>query len=324
MDHDFIGRSPAISTAVGFARRAAHSDVPVLIQGESGTGKELMARAVHQNSRRREHAFIAVNCATLSRDLLVSELFGHERGAFTGADQKQTGKFERADGGTLFLDEIGDMDISVQPKLLRALEQREFERLGGRETISVNVRLIAATNKDLESACRDGEFREDLYYRLNVLRVTLPPLRERREDIPALIRDFISTFGTEIQPAVTGISPEAEAILYKYDWPGNVRQLRNVIHGAILMGSGEIIEVADLPPEILHSRTAAPCRASSLQAAADQAMRQCVIKAFATAGGNRQKVAGIVGCHPKSLPKLLDKLGLEHLKTRHKSARQPT
>ena len=320
MDHDFIGRSPAISTAVGFARRAARSDVPVLIQGESGTGKELMARAVHQNSRRRERAFIAVNCATLSRDLLVSELFGHERGAFTGADQKQTGKFERADGGTLFLDEIGDMDIAVQPKLLRALEQREFERLGGRETISVNVRLIAATNKDLESACRDGEFREDLYYRLNVLRVTLPPLRERREDIPALIRDFISAFGTEIQPAVTGICPEAEAILYKYDWPGNIRQLRNVIHGAILMGSGETIEVADLPPEILHSRTSAP--ASTLQAATDQAMRQCVIKAFAAAGGNRQKVAEIVGCHPKTLPKLLDKLGLEHLKFRHRS--QPT
>src|SRR5207253_2519950 len=170
--------------------------------------------------------------------------------------------FERADGGTLFLDEIGDMDLSIQPKLLRALEQREIERLGGRHPISVDVRLIAATNKDLARACLDGDFREDLYYRLNVLQVTLPPLRERREDIPELIRNFISQFGAEIQPAVTDISREAEAILCKYAWPGNVRQLRNVIHRAILMGSGEIIEVADLPPEILHSQTTAPGRAS--------------------------------------------------------------
>jgi len=223
LQHNFIGDSPAIAKALQFAGKAARSSAPVLIQGESGTGKGILARVIHQNGPRRQHRCVAVNCATLTGELLVSELFGHERGSFTGADRQKLGKFELADKGTLFLDEIGEMHTSVQPKLLRALEEGEIDRLGGRDSIVVDVRVIAATNRDLKSACKRGEFRRDLYYRLNVLPITIPPLRQRREDISALIRYFICKFGDETEPPVTGISPEAEAMLRRYDWPGNVR-----------------------------------------------------------------------------------------------------
>src|SRR5947199_3960506 len=200
LQHNFIGDSPAIAKALQFAGKAARSSAPVLIQGESGTGKEILARVIHQNGPRRQRRCVAVNCATLTGELLVSELFGHEKGSFTGADRQKLGKFELADKGTLFLDEIGDMDITIQPKLLRALEEGEIDRLGGRDSILVDVRVIAATNRDLKSACKRGEFRRDLYYRLNLRPITIPALRERRDDTPPLILYFTSKFGDQPEP----------------------------------------------------------------------------------------------------------------------------
>ena len=317
LQHNFIGDSPAIAKALQFAGKAARSSAPVLIQGESGTGKGILARVIHQNGPRRQHRCVAVNCATLTGELLVSELFGHERGSFTGADRQKLGKFELADKGTLFLDEIGEMHTSIQPKLLRALEEGEIDRLGGRDSIVVDVRVIAATNRDLKSACKRGEFRRDLYYRLNVLPITIPPLRDRREDISALIRYFISKFGDETEPPVTGISPEAEAMLRRYDWPGNVRELRNVIHRAILLGSGGIIRVQDLEGSLepdgdplLDEKT--------LDGAVLKAMRRCLLEAYEEAQGNREKMGRIIGRHPNNIPRLLEKFGLGHLKNEAK------
>ena len=317
LQHSFIGPSPAMAKALQFAARAARSNAPVLIQGESGTGKEILARVIHQNGPRRQRRCVAVNCATLTGELLVSELFGHEKGSFTGADRQKLGKFELADKGTLFLDEIGDMDITIQPKLLRALEEGEIDRLGGRDSILVDVRVIAATNRDLKSASKRGEFRRDLYYRLNILPITLPPLRERREDIPALIRYFISQFGDETEPPVTNISSEAEAMLCRYDWPGNVRELRNVIHGAILLGSGGIIRVGDLAGS-LESEGDPLLDEKTLDGAVRKAMRRCLREAFEEAHGNRDKMAQIIGRHPHNIPRLLEKFGLAHLRNEAK------
>ncbi len=288
-----------------------------MIQGESGTGKGILARVIHQNGPRRQHRCVAVNCATLTGELLVSELFGHERGSFTGADRQKLGKFELADKGTLFLDEIGEIHTSIQPKLLRALEEGEIDRLGGRDSIVVDVRVIAATNRDLKSACKRGEFRRDLYYRLNVLPITIPPLRERREDSPALIRYFICKFGDETEPPVTGISPEAEAMLRRYDWPGNVRELRNVIHRAILLGSGGIIRVEDLEGS-LEPDGAPLLDEKTLDGAVLKAMRRCLLEAYEEAQGNREKMGRIIGRHPNNIPRLLEKFGLGHLKNEAK------
>jgi len=313
LQHNFIGDSPALAKALQFAGKAARSSAPVLIHGESGTGKEILARAIHQNGPRRQHPCVAVNCATLTGELLVSELFGHERGSFTGADRQKLGKFELADKGTLFLDEIGEMHIPIQPKLLRALEEGEIDRLGGRDSIVVDVRVIAATNRDLRSASRRGEFRQDLYYRLNVLPITIPPLRERRQDIPALIRHFISRFGHETEPVVTGISSEAEAMLRRYDWPGNVRELRNVIHRVILLGSGGIIRVEDLEGS-LEPAGDPLLDEKTLDGALRKAMRRCLLEAYEEAQGNREKMGRIIGRHPNTIPRLLEKFGLGHLK----------
>src|SRR5438093_3729228 len=314
LQHNFIGDSPAMAKALQFAGKAARSRAPVLIQGESGTGKGILALVIHQNGPRRQHRCVAVNCATLTGELLVSELFGHEKGSFTGADRQKLGKFELADKGTLFLDEIGDMDITIQPKLLRALEEGEIDRLGGRDSILVDVRVIAATNRNLKSACKRGEFRRDLYYRLNILPITIPALRERREDIPSLIRYFISRFGDETEPPVTGISAEAEAMLRRYDWPGNVRELRNVIHRAILLGSGGIIGVGDLEGS-LESEGDPLLDEKTLDGAARKAMRRCLLEAFEEAHGNRDRMAEIIGRHPHNIPRLMEKFGLAHLRS---------
>src|SRR5439155_18500157 len=303
--------------ALQFAARAARSNAPVLIHGESGTGKEILARVIHQTGPRRHGSCVPVNCATLTGELLVSELFGHEKGSFTGADRQKLGKFELADKGTLFLDEIGDMDISIQPKLLRALEEGEIDRLGGRDSISVDVRVIAATNRDLKWASKHGEFRWDLYYRLNILSITLPPLRERREDISALIRHFISQFGDETEPPVTAISPEAETMLRRYDWPGNVRELRNVIHRAILLGSDGIIRVEDLEGS-LEPNGAPLLDENTLDGAVLKARRRCLLEAYEEAQGNREKMGRIMGRHPNNIPRLLEKFGLGHLKNEAK------
>jgi two-component system response regulator AtoC len=324
IQHGFIGSSPAMAKAIEFARKAARSDAPVLIQGESGTGKEILAQTIHRNSGRFGRPCLAVNCANLSAELLVSELFGHERGAFTGADRLKLGKFELANHGVLFLDEIGEMESGIQAKLLRALEQGEIERLGGGTPIKVDVRVIAATNRDLRAACKAGTFREDLYYRLNILPFKLPPLRERREDIPALVMHFIREFGEKTEVPVTAISLAAEELLCMQDWPGNVRQLRNVIQNAAVMGSENgIIEVEDLSLDLLAVDAApepginqqpAAEAADKLDAVAHQAVRRYVLQAYEDAKGNRTKLAQIIGRHPKHLPRLLDKLGLSHLK----------
>ncbi len=241
------GESPKMREAIETARKAAASKSTVLLLGESGTGKEVFARAIHNWSDRKHEPFIAINCVGLSKDLLESELFGHERGAFTGASQLKKGKLELAHGGTVFLDEVGDISAELQTKLLRFLQEREFERVGGTQPIRVDVRVVAATNRDLSSAIKEGRFREDLFYRLNVIPITLPPLRERREDILVLAKYFLSRFAAETKRQVTEIAREAEEKLLVYDWPGNVRELANVIERAVVLGQGADIVLSDLP-----------------------------------------------------------------------------
>jgi len=236
-----------MADAINTAARAAASRATILIRGESGTGKELMARAVHYASPRSKGPLVAINVAALPDTLLESELFGHERGAFTGADREHRGRFELADGGTLFLDEIGDLPKGTQVKLLRVLQEQAFERLGGTRTLRVDVRVIAATNRDLEAMAARGEFRDDLYYRLNVVSIELPPLRERREDIPGLVRHFLERLSAERTPPITEVSREAMDLLAKYEYPGNVRELENLIHRAVVLARGQTLTVADLP-----------------------------------------------------------------------------
>jgi len=245
-----IGSSPAMRGALDLAQRVADRNVTVLLLGESGTGKEVLARAIHQASRRREGGFVAVNCGAMPSALVENELFGHEKGAYTDAHASRSGRFEQADQGTLFLDEIGEMPLAAQPKLLRALEEGEISRLGGQETISVDVRLIVATNKDLEEEVRAGRFREDLYYRLNVFTVRIPPLRERVDDVPLLIEHFAQKYAPLLEVEWAGISAAALELLQSYSWPGNVRELENVLQAALLMANGCEIDLEDLPPSV--------------------------------------------------------------------------
>ena len=236
-----IGTSPKMQEIYKMIGQVAPSDVTILLRGESGTGKELLARAIYQHSLRSNQPFLPVNCAAIPDTLLESELFGHEKGAFTGATLRRIGKLEQCQGGTIFLDEIGDMSLSTQAKLLRVLQERSFERLGGRETIKVDIRFIVATNKDLEEAISNGNFREDLYYRLNVVSITIPPLRERKEDIPELVSYFIKRFNRELKKEIAGITPGAMEKITSYGWPGNVRQLENVLKRAMVLCQGEWI-----------------------------------------------------------------------------------
>jgi transcriptional regulator with PAS, ATPase and Fis domain len=294
-----IGESPAMGRVRTSIARAAQSDFNVLIEGESGTGKELVARSIHATGGRRERALISVNCARLPKELIESELFGHEKGAFTGAHELKIGKFEQAHQGTLFLDEMGEMDVSLQAKLLRAIEEGEIERLGGRKPVKVDIRLIAATNRNLKQAVAEGRFREDLYFRLKVLTIRTPPLRDRMEDIPALARHLISSFQNKGSRTVLGITNEAIKILLQYHWPGNVRELRNMIQSAITMGSSEYIEPQDFAelagfPEEL-----------TMQEAIQQVKRQYATKAVVAAKGNQTKAAQILDIHPRSLRRIL-------------------
>ncbi len=247
LDRGIIGSSPAMQQVYKIVGKTAPSDVTVLITGESGTGKELVARAIHYNSRRLGKPFIALNCAAIPRELLESELFGHEKGAFTGASERRLGKFEQAQGGTLFLDEIGDMPLELQAKLLRVLQEKEITRTGGNTTIPVDVRIVAATNQDITRKIADNEFREDLYYRLNVVPIQLPPLRERRDDIPLLANFFISRANSELGIQINGCTDEALRLLSNYDWPGNVRQMENTLFRAALLASDPILSPADFP-----------------------------------------------------------------------------
>jgi DNA-binding NtrC family response regulator len=241
-----IGTSPALERVLSVVRKVAKSNTTVLIRGETGTGKELIAGAIHHNSLRSARNFVRVNCAALQENLLESELFGHEKGAFTGADKQRIGRFEQADGGSLFLDEVGDMSPSTQAKILRVLQEHEFERLGGTRTLRVDVRLIAATNRSLAAMVAAGGFREDLYYRLNVVSVDMPPLRERKEDVPALADFFMRRFVGELKKKIEGVHPEAMKMLVRYNWPGNIRELENSIERAVLLTEGACIGPEDL------------------------------------------------------------------------------
>jgi DNA-binding NtrC family response regulator len=241
-----IGTSDPLKRVLGVVRKVAKSNTTVLIRGETGTGKELIAGAIHHNSHRAGRNFVKVNCAALPETLLESELFGHEKGAYTGADRQRIGRFEQADGGSLFLDEIGDMSAAIQAKILRVLQEHEFERLGGTRTQKVDVRLIAATHRDLSQMVASGQFREDLYYRLNVVSVEMPPLRERKEDIIALAMFFVKKFGAELKKKCDGLDPEAQKLLLRYNWPGNIRELENSIERAILMTESQFIGADDL------------------------------------------------------------------------------
>src|SRR6187431_3369026 len=241
-----VGASAALQHVLDIVKKVAKSNTTVLIRGETGTGKELIAGATHHNSLRNSRNFVKVNCAALQENLLESELFGHEKGAFTGADKQRIGRFEQADGGTLFLDEIGDMSPNTQAKILRVLQEHEFERLGGTRTQKVDVRLIAATNRDLSQMVASGQFREDLYYRLNVVSVEMPPLRERKEDIIALAMFFVKKFAGELKKKCDGLDPEAQKMLLRYNWPGNIRELENSIERALLMTESQFIGSEDL------------------------------------------------------------------------------
>ncbi|HEX7861567.1 MAG TPA: sigma-54 dependent transcriptional regulator [Verrucomicrobiae bacterium] len=248
-----VGRSEAMQKVFKLIGQLAASDATALITGESGTGKELVARAIYHHSRRNEKPFLAINCAAIPENLLESELFGHEKGAFTGANNQRVGKFEQCNGGTIFLDEIGDMTLPTQTKILRVLQNGTFERVGGNQSVKVDVRVIAATNKPLEKAVAAREFREDLFYRLNVVRIEIPPLRERKEDIRLLVNYFLKKFAQQQKIAPKSISPEALEFLDQHSWPGNVRELENVIQRAIVVTKGEVILPLDLPPGILQS-----------------------------------------------------------------------
>ena len=304
-----IGQSAKMKEAVETARKAATSKATVLLLGESGTGKEIFARAIHNWSERKNQPFVAINCVGLSRELLESELFGHERGSFTGADQLKKGKMELANGGTVFLDEIGDVSRELQTKLLRFLQEREFDRVGGVTAIRVDVRVVAATNRDLDVVVKEGRFREDLYHRLNVVPITLPPLRERREDIPALAHHFVQHFAKEVKRSLSAITDEALERLSAYDWPGNVRELANAMERAVVLAQGPEIAPHDLPARIVAAQPESRSEGASYRESMDAYRRQLVMRALAQSQGNRAAAARTLGLHEKYLLRLLKNLG---------------
>ena len=306
-----IGESKPMAEAVDTARKAAASSATVLLLGESGTGKEIFARAIHHWSERRSQPFVAINCVGLAKELLESELFGHERGAFTGADQLKKGKLELANGGTVFLDEIGDMSAELQTKLLRFLQEREFDRVGGRDPIRVDVRIVAATNRDLESAVKDNRFREDLYHRLNVIPITLPPLRERAEDIGPLAEHFLRRFAAESKKTFTTLADDALAKLTAYHWPGNVRELANVIERAVVLGGGATLTVNDLPNRIAAVEPVGRHDNPTYREAMESTRRTFVAQALAQSHGNRAAAAKALGLHEKYFLRLIKTLGIK-------------
>jgi DNA-binding NtrC family response regulator len=287
---DLVSKSPAMQRVLELAQVAARSNSTILVLGESGTGKEVVARAIHAESGRGEGPFVAVSCAALTETLLESELFGHEKGAFTGAVARRKGKFEMAHGGTLFLDEVGDISPKLQLDLLRALEDRRFHRVGGSEPIEVDVRVIAATNRDLRRAVADGSFREDLYYRLDVIQVRLPPLRERKEDIPMLVEEFLERLGAELQRSLR-VSPDAMAGLLAHDWPGNVRELRNVLERGAVVAQGDVIRPDDLGLGASGSSSSPLASLSSLE----EVEKRHITEVLARCSGNVSQSARVLG-----------------------------
>jgi len=310
---EIVGRHPAIEKLHGLIAQVARTPTTVLITGESGTGKELVARAIHHQGPRRDGPFIAVNPAAIAETLIESELFGHEKGAFTGAHQRKPGKFELAQGGTLFLDEIGTLRSDLQAKLLRVLQQREIERVGGTRPVKIDVRFIAATNTNLKEAVGSGVFREDLYYRLNVVPVVVPPLRERIQDVPLLVEHFIRRDNRRFHKHIDGLSPEALAALDAYRWPGNVRELENVIERCVVLAEGPVIQLNDLPLDVSLPQQATKVRAAEalpLNEATDQFEQQIVLRVLERVGWNLTEAGRILEIHRNSLRVKLARWGI--------------
>ena len=333
VEERIVGSSPKMQEIYKMIGQVAPSDITVLLRGESGTGKELIARAIYHHSLRSDHPFLPVNCAAIPDTLLESELFGHEKGAFTGAISRRIGKLEQCQGGTIFLDEIGDMSLSTQAKLLRVLQEKSFERLGGNETIKVDIRFIVATNKDLEEAIADGKFREDLYYRLNVVSITIPPLKERKEDISELVSYFMKRFNRELKKGIVGITPSAMDKITSYGWPGNVRQLENVLKRAMLLCQGEWIledqlvfekgwerregeeelskrNVEDLLDALFDefSKTPASSPDSDMISSLEKGL---ILRALQKTKGNQLKAAALLGIHRSTLRGKMEKYNIK-------------
>jgi transcriptional regulator with GAF, ATPase, and Fis domain len=300
-----IGNSPALESVLGQVERVAPTDSTVLIQGETGTGKELIAHAIHSLSSRCGRAFVRLNCAAIPLDLLESELFGHEKGAFTGAIAQKIGRFELADKGTLFLDEVGDIPPALQPKLLRVLQEQEFERLGSTRTHQVDVRLVAATNRNLMEMAKRGEFRNDLYYRLNVFPVLLPPLRERREDIPALVKHFVEVFGRRISRQIEHIPPTTMSALTSYHWPGNIRELQNLIERAVILSDDGV-----LPNPLLTTETRVSSPAATTLRDSECILIQRTLEAVGWVIGGPKGAAARLGLKRTTLINKMQKLGI--------------
>ncbi len=309
--HLVLGESPKMKNAVDLARKAAGSNATVLLLGESGTGKEIFARNIHNWSERKDRPFIAINSVGLSKELLESELFGHERGAFTGAYQLKKGKMELAHGGTVFLDEVGDIGTELQAKLLRFLEEREFERVGGTKSISVDIRIIAATNRNLIALVKEGLFREDLYHRLDVVAITLPPLREKKEDVSALLDYFLKNSSKQAGRQFNEITADARERLLIYNWPGNVRELANVIERAVVLGEGPHIGLEDLPGRIAVGEPGASLDPLTYREGLNAARKELVLKALARTQGNRSAAAKLLDLESKYLVKLINSLGIK-------------
>jgi Nif-specific regulatory protein len=310
-----VSTSHAMEEVLNMAGRVAASSATVLLRGESGTGKELLAKAIHYHSPRANAPLIKVNCAALPETLLESELFGHEKGAFTGATARRTGRFEAADRGTLFLDEIGELTPGMQVKLLRVLQEREFERLGGKETIKVDVRVITATNRDIEKAVKEGAFREDLYYRLNVVSVVIPPLRDRKEDIPGFLDLFIKKYSKENKKSITGISAETRDLLMRYSYPGNVRELENIIERAVVFAKKGVITTADLPIQVRTATSEGNISAQKLKGSLNETLdtveRGIILEALKGTGGVQTRAAEKLGISERVLRYKLKKYAIK-------------
>ena len=304
---NIISQSGEMEQVLNTAARVAPSTASVLIRGESGTGKELVARAIHAASDRRDKPFIVINCAALPESLFESELFGHEKGAYTGAERQRIGKFEQADGGTLFIDEAGDIPLPIQVKLLRAVQFGQFERIGGSETLNIDARIVAATNRPLEDMIRDGQFREDLYYRLNVVTISLPPLRGRKADIGPLVQEFIKKYSELNNKRIEGISREAMDLLLRYDYPGNIRELENIIQRAVVLGRKNDITTQDLPPNVQHALHVAMAssdmgiESGDLGSAVDRLEKAMIEKALEETDGNQVRAAALLNISERTL-----------------------
>ncbi len=309
IERDLVGESPSMQALYQRVSKAAPSESTVLICGESGTGKELVARAIHANSSRAQGPFVAINCAAVPEGLMESELFGHEKGAFTGALAQKKGRLELANGGTAFFDEIGELAPSLQAKLLRVLQDRRLERLGSTRAVPIDVRIVAATNRNLEAAIKGGTFRQDLYYRLNVITLSLPPLRERLDDLPLLITYFVRKYASRSGRRVRGVTREARARLMKHDWPGNVRELENTIERALVLGSEEWIGINDLPEQLLEGP--AEALTDAYHDRVNDAKRQVIREAVERAGGNLAQAARLLQLQPTYLHRLMRKLAMK-------------